>query len=155
MAYIINLDKYVDVGTHWIALFCKKNETVYFDSFDVEYIPEEMKDFIEKFSGNKNIKTNIFWTQEDNSIMSGYFCIGSIDFMLAGKKLTDYTNLFSPYDFKKNNIILSYFKNEWMQFFRNNWQINLSEQTKFRLDEISKIENYFIKEINQRKSCSK
>ena len=60
VAYIINLDKYVDVGTHWIALFCKKNETVYFDSFDVEYIPEEMKDFIEKFSGNKNIKTNIF-----------------------------------------------------------------------------------------------
>ena len=34
-------------------------------------------------------------------------------------------------------------------------KINLSEQTKFRLDEISKIENYFIKEINQRKSCSK
>ena len=32
---------------------------------------------------------------------------------------------------------------------------NLSEQTKFRLDEISKIENYFIEEINQRKSCNK
>ena len=32
---------------------------------------------------------------------------------------------------------------------------NLTNQTKFRLDEISKIENYFIKEINQRKSCSK
>ena len=32
---------------------------------------------------------------------------------------------------------------------------NLSEQRKFRLDEISKIENYFIEEINQRKSCSK
>ena len=32
---------------------------------------------------------------------------------------------------------------------------NLTEQTKFRLDEISKIENYFHKEINQRKSCSK
>ena len=32
---------------------------------------------------------------------------------------------------------------------------DLSEQTKFRLDEISKIENYFHKEINQRKSCSK
>ena len=43
--------------------------------------------------------------------MCGYFCIGFIGFMLAGKKLTDYTNLFSPYDFKKNdNIILSYFK---------------------------------------------
>ena len=34
-------------------------------------------------------------------------------------------------------------------------KINLSEQTKFRLDEISKIENYFYQEINQRKSCSK
>ena len=32
-------------------------------------------------------------------------------------------------------------------------KINLSEQTKFRLDEISKIKNFFIKEINQRKSC--
>ena len=32
---------------------------------------------------------------------------------------------------------------------------NLSEQTKFRLDEINKIENYFIEEINQRKSCNK
>ena len=32
---------------------------------------------------------------------------------------------------------------------------DLSEQSKFRLDEISKIENYFIEEINQRKSCSK
>ena len=39
--------------------------------------------------------------------------IGFIDFMLGGKKLTDYTNLFSPHDLKKNdNIILSYFKNE-------------------------------------------
>ena len=51
--------------------------------------------------------------QEDNSVMCGYFCIGFIDFMLAGKKLTDYANLFSPYDLKKNgNIILFYFKNE-------------------------------------------
>ena len=45
--------------------------------------------------------------------MRGYFCIGFIDFMLAGKKLADYTSLFSPHDFKKNdNIILSHFKNE-------------------------------------------
>ena len=40
-AYIINLDEYSDVGTHWIALFCKKHEIVYFDNFGVEYIPEE------------------------------------------------------------------------------------------------------------------
>ena len=63
--------------------------------------------------GNEKIKANIFRSQENNSIMCGYFCIRLTDFMLAGKKLTDYTNLFSPYDFKKNdNIILSYFKNE-------------------------------------------
>ena len=46
--------------------------------------------------------------------MCGYFCTGFIDFMFAGKKLTDYTNLFSPYDFYKNDqIILSYFKDVW------------------------------------------
>ena len=96
-AYIINLDEYADVGTHWIALFCKKNEIVYFDSFGVEHIPEEIKEFI----GNKNIKANIFRVQANDSVMCGYFCIGFIDFMLAGKKLTDYTNLFSSYDIKK------------------------------------------------------
>ena len=70
--------------------------------------------------------------------------------MLAGKKLTDYTNLFSPRDFKKiDSIILSYFKNEAID------KIKLLEQTKFRLSEIIGIENYFHQEINQRKSCSK
>ena len=57
--------------------------------------------------------SNIFRVQENNSIMSEYFCIGFIDFMLAGKKLTDFTSFFSPYDFENNDgIILSYFKNE-------------------------------------------
>ena len=55
-AYIINLDEYADVGAHWIALFCKKNKIVCFDSFGVKHIPEEIKKFIE----NKNIKANIF-----------------------------------------------------------------------------------------------
>ena len=106
-AYVINLDKYADTGTHWIALFCKKNEIIYFDSFGVEHIPEEIKEFI----GNKNIKANIFRVQANNSVICGYFCIGFIDFMLAGKKLTDYTNLFSPHDFDKNDqIVFSYFK---------------------------------------------
>ena len=45
--------------------------------------------------------------------MCGYFCIGFIDFMLSGKELTDFTGLFSTYDFKKNgDIILGYFKSE-------------------------------------------
>ena len=57
-------------------------------------------------------KTNIFQVQANDSVMCGYFCIGLIDFMLVRKKLTDFTNLFSPHDFKGNdNIILSYLKN--------------------------------------------
>ena len=97
----------------WITLFCKKNEILYFDSFCVEDIPEEIKELIEEFPGNKNIKANIFQKQENNSIMCGNFCIEFIDFLLAGKKLIDYTNLFSPHDFKKNDsTILSYSKNE-------------------------------------------
>ena len=45
--------------------------------------------------------------------MCGYFCIGFIDFMLAIKKLTNFTNIFSPYDFNKNDdIIFTYFKDE-------------------------------------------
>ena len=67
--------------------FVKKNEIIYFDSFGVEYIPNEIKEFIKEFPGNKNIKTNIFRVQEDNSIMCGYFWIGFIDFMIAGKKI--------------------------------------------------------------------
>ena len=70
-------------------------------------LPQEIKAFI----GNKNIKTNIFRTQAYDSIMRGYFCIRFIiNFMLNGKSLTEYTNRFSPYNFKKNSeIILSYF----------------------------------------------
>ena len=108
-AYVINLDKYGDVGTHWIALFCNRNEIVYFDSFGVQHVPEEIKNFV----GNKNIITNIFRVQANDSVMCRYFCIEFIDFMLASKKLTYFTNMFSPHVFKKNDDInLSYFKNE-------------------------------------------
>ena len=108
-AYIINLDEYADVGTHWISLFCRRSEIVCFNSFIVEHVPGKIKEFM----GNKNIKANIFRVQANNSIMRRYFCIGFIDFMTAGKKLTDFSSLFSPYDFEENDgIILSYFKDE-------------------------------------------
>ena len=68
--------------THWIALFCKRNEIAYLDRFVVEHVPEEIKEFVM----NKNIKPSIFWVQANSSIMCGYFCIEFIDFMLAGKK---------------------------------------------------------------------
>ena len=67
-AYVINLDEYADVGTHWIALFCNRSEIVYFDGFSVEYVPDEIKEFI----GNKNIKAKIFRVQVNNWIMCGF-----------------------------------------------------------------------------------
>ena len=109
-AYVINLDEYADVGTHWIALFCNRSEIVYFDSFGVEHVPEEIKELI----GTKNIIEKIFRRQANNSVMCGYFCLGFFDFMVAGEKLTDFTNFFAAHDFKKKNgdIILSYSKDE-------------------------------------------
>ena len=80
-AYVINLDEHADTGTHWIALFCVRDEVTYFDSFGVEHIPKEIKEFI----GNKKIKANIYRQQANNSVMYGYFCIGFINFTLAGK----------------------------------------------------------------------
>ena len=104
--YVINLDEYSNIGTHWVALWVDNNDVTYFDSFGVEHIPKEIKTFI----NSKNIKTNIFRIQAYNSITCEYFCIGFINFMLAGKTLTQYTNLFSPNNFKKNDdIILNYF----------------------------------------------
>ena len=84
----------------------QNNNVTYFDSFGVEHSAKEIKEFVK----NKNIIKNIFRIQAYDSIMCGYFCIGFIDFMLAGKTLTEYTNLFSPNDFKKNDdIMLNYF----------------------------------------------
>ena len=47
-----------------LLYFVKKREIVYFASFGVEYIPEEIKEFVKEFPGNKNIKTNIFRVQK-------------------------------------------------------------------------------------------
>ena len=89
-------------------MYVHNNNVTSFDSFGVEHIPKEIKTFV----NNKNIKTNIFRIQGYDSIMCGYFCIGFINFMLKGKTLTEYTNLFSPNNFKKNDdIILNYFMN--------------------------------------------
>ena len=67
---------------------------------------------IKAFINYKNIKTNIFRIQAYNSIMCGYFYIGFTDFMVAGKTLTEYKNLFSSNSFKKNDDIISnYFMN--------------------------------------------
>ena len=89
-------------------LYLKNNDITHFDGFGVEHIPKEMKTFIK----NRNIKRSIFRRQANDLIMCGYFCITFINFILKGKSLTEYTNIFSPNDFKKNDdTILNYFMN--------------------------------------------
>ena len=56
-AYVINLDEYSDIGTHWVALYVQNNNVTYFDSFDVEHIPKAIKTFI---GYSLSITTNIF-----------------------------------------------------------------------------------------------
>ena len=87
-------------------MYVNNKIVTYFDSFGVEHILKE----IMKFIGNKNIIRNIYRIQAYDSIMSGYFCNGFINFMFNVKSLTDYTNIFSPNDFNKNDhVILKYF----------------------------------------------
>ena len=94
-------------------MYVHNDDVTYFDSFGVEHIPKEIKKFIDRPSSSasqNNIKTNIFRIQAYESIMCGYFCIGFIDFMLVGKTLTEFTNLFSLNNFQKNDdMILKYF----------------------------------------------
>ena len=90
-AYVINLDEYSDIGTHWVALYVHNNDVTYFDSFGVEHIPKEIKAFINR---SLSITANIFRIQAYDSIICGYFCIGFIDFMLPGKTLIEFMNLF-------------------------------------------------------------
>ena len=74
----------------------------HFDSFRVKHIPKEIKNFI----GKKSIKTDIYRIQANDSMMCGYFCIGFIDFMLKGKSILDYINLF----FLNDKIMLEKFE---------------------------------------------
>ena len=111
--YLINLDEYAEVGTHWISLFCKRFETVYFDSFGVEHGPEQIKEFIK----NKNIKANIFRVRANNSIMCGCVCIGFINFMFSGKKLTDFKHIFPLWLWKKWRYKFELFQ-RWMKLIK-------------------------------------
>ena len=79
-------------------MYVHNNDVTYFNIFEVEHIPKEIKAYIDR---SLSITTNIFRMQAYDSIMCGYFCIDFIGFMLAEKPLTEFTNLFSPNNFKK------------------------------------------------------
>ena len=91
-AYVINLDGYSVLG---LSTFQKK---------------KTKKKNNKRYAGKFTIVTNIFRTKACDSVMCGYFCIKFIDFMLKGHSSIDFTNLFSPNNFKKNDDIgLNYF----------------------------------------------
>ena len=86
-------------------MYVNTENLTYFDHFRVENIPKKIRKIIR----NKSIITNVYRIQAYESVMCGYFCTGFIDFMLKGKSLLEYTNLFSPNKYKKNDkIILKY-----------------------------------------------
>ena len=58
-AFVMNLDEYKSIGTHWIALYVNAENVTYFDGFGVENIPKDIR----KFIGNKKIKPNIYTIQ--------------------------------------------------------------------------------------------
>ena len=99
--YVIYLEVYKSIETYWIALQKNSDSVTYSDSFGVKHIEKK-----KKFISNKNVKLNIYIIHVNYSIICTYFCVGFIDFMLIGKSLLDYTNLFSPNEYEKNNKII-------------------------------------------------
>ena len=98
-ASIVNINEHESIGTHLIAFYLNAKNVTYFNSFGVEHISKEIR----KFNGNKNITANIYKIQAYDSIMCRCFCTGFIDFVLKGKILLQYTNLFSPNEYKKSD----------------------------------------------------
>ena len=131
-------------------MYVKNNDITYFDNFGVEHIPKEIKAFINRPSSsafkNRNIKTNIFGIKAYDSIMYGYFCIGFINFMFKSKSLTEYTNLFLPNDFKKNDDMESYCL-KCKKYTKNiNSQVSSTSNGKMMI--LSKCANVVVKNLN-------
>ena len=93
-------------------MFFDRNTAVYFDFFEIEYIPQEVLNRIR----DKSTTHNIFRIQDNDAIMCGFYCITFKKYMLAGKTWLDYTNLSSPNDYKRNGkIIYKYFKDKYVK----------------------------------------
>ena len=69
--YVINLDEYESVRIHWIVLYVNGDNVTYFDNFGFQYIPKEIK----KFISNKNIITNIYRIQANDSVKVDTFAL--------------------------------------------------------------------------------
>ena len=113
-AYTIDLEEYKSIATHWIALNVNGDNVGGYPTMQHTLIALELNIFqkkLKKIIDKRQITTNIFRIKAYSSIMYGYFCIDFIDFKLKGKRFLDYTNLFSPTKYGKNNkTILKYLK---------------------------------------------
>ena len=107
-----------------------------------------------KLSSLERIESNIFRIQAYDSIMCGYSCMEFINYMLKGKKLLDYTNLFLLMTLKITiELLKEYLKMNNIIELTDKAELGSLERTanKYRLDEINKIRDYFDNEIKQRK----
>ena len=97
------------IGFHYLSTKMQLYTLIF---FVIEYIPQEVLNKIK----DKTIIHNIFRIQDNRSIMCGFYCIVFVEYMLTGKPLLDYTNLFSLNDYKKNEkTIYRYFKDKLLQ----------------------------------------
>ena len=99
-SYVINLDDKKSKVTYWVSLFIDRNTAICLYSFGIEYIPLEILSKIR----DKSITHNIFRLQDNRSIMCGFYCITFIEYMLAGKTLLDYGDL---YKYFKDKYVMS------------------------------------------------
>ena len=96
-AFVINLDEYESIETHWTDLYVNGDNVTYFHSFEIECIPKEVKNFL----GIKKIRAKIYDIQKENvSVLCGHFFIRFIVFILKYKSLLNYTNLFSAKEYE-------------------------------------------------------
>ena len=115
-------------------LFTDKITVLFFYSIEIKYVPQEVLSKIK----DKPITNNIFRTQYNDSFVCGFYCVVFIKYMIAGKKLLDYTNLFSPNGYKTNvNIIYKYFKDKYGKRRCKPWNLD---------KKIGYTKNYLLKE---------
>ena len=97
-------------GFHYLLINRLLCIFIFFLGGGFKYILKEVLSKIKE----KSLTRNIFRIEHDDSIICVFYCIAFIEYMLTGKALLDYTNLFSPNDYEKNNkIMYKYFNDKY------------------------------------------
>ena len=100
-AYVINLNDNKSKGTNWVSLFIDRNTVIYFNSLELNiFLKKNFK------KSKKNQLLTIYLEYKNESTICRFYYIAFIKYILAGKTLLDYTNLFSRNNYKKNDITI-------------------------------------------------